>query len=78
MDRFYGGANFHTSIAKQLGLSDKQCKEADQPGLTDEEVANALVRIIRRDIRSGKMPGGTCTVIRNDGSEIIAWPVSEQ
>lgn len=78
MDRFYGVANFDTSIAKQVRLSDKQCKEADQPGRTDEEVANALVRIIRRDIRSGKMPGGTCTVIRNDGSEIIAWPVSEQ
>jgi hypothetical protein len=56
---------------------EKLTSEADQPGRSDAEVADALVRIVRREIMAGRLPRAVTTVIRNDGSQMIAWPISD-
>lgn len=56
---------------------DKLLSEANQPGRSDAEVANDLVRIVRREIKAGRLPRAVTTVTRKDGSQMVAWPISD-
>ncbi len=68
LDHAFPGNDFQASLARSFDRDEHLIKQADQPHRTDAEVANELVRLIRREVRAGRLPRGTHKVTRSDGS----------